>query len=76
MNPFIELNPRLCGGKPVIAGTRIPVTVVLDQLANGDSREDLQRKFPGLTGEQIAGVLRYCRSVIEQTEIEMQAPAP
>lgn len=75
MNPFVEINPRICGGKPVIAHTRIPVTVVLDQLAAGCSREDIQRKFPGLTDEQITGALQYCRSVIEQTEFEMQAPA-
>ena len=75
MNPFVEINPRVCGGKPVIADTRIPVTVVLDQLAAGCSREDLRRKFPALTDDHIAGALRYCRSVIEHTELETKAPA-
>ena len=28
----IELNPRVCNGKPVIKGTRIPVSVILDQM--------------------------------------------
>lgn len=32
----IELNPRVCNGKPVIKGTRIPVSVILDQIAAGD----------------------------------------
>ena len=31
----IEIDPRRCGGAPVIKGTRIPVTFILDQLANG-----------------------------------------
>ena len=29
----IELDPRVCNGKPVIKGTRIPITVILEQLA-------------------------------------------
>lgn len=33
----IELDPRVCNGKPVIRGTRIPVTVILEQLAEGES---------------------------------------
>jgi uncharacterized protein (DUF433 family) len=40
MNKFerIEIDPRRCGGTPVIRGTRIPVAVLLDQLAAGESR--------------------------------------
>jgi uncharacterized protein (DUF433 family) len=33
----IELDPRVCNGKAVIQGTRIPVSVILDQIASGDS---------------------------------------
>jgi uncharacterized protein (DUF433 family) len=33
----VELNPKVCNGKPVIKGTRIPVSVILDQIADGDS---------------------------------------
>ena len=33
----IELNPRVCDGKPVIKGTRIPVSVILEQIAEGES---------------------------------------
>jgi hypothetical protein len=32
-NECVEVNPKKCNGKPIIAGTRIPVTVILDQLA-------------------------------------------
>ena len=69
---YIELDPRRCGGKPVVAGTRIPVTVVLDQLAEAGSITALLRKYPELTAAQVAGVLRYCHSVIEHTELEPQ----
>ena len=33
----IELNPKVCNGKPVIRGTRIPVSVILEQIAQGES---------------------------------------
>lgn len=76
MDPYVEIDPRVCNGKPVIAGTRIPVTVILDQMAAGCDREDLKRKYPGVSDEQISGVLRYCHRVIEHTDIEPQISAP
>jgi uncharacterized protein (DUF433 family) len=66
----IEINPRVCSGKPVVAGTRIPVTVILDQLADGDSIHDLLRKYPELTAEQVAAALHYCHGMIDRTEME------
>jgi uncharacterized protein (DUF433 family) len=70
MNAFIEINPRRCNGKPVVAGTRIPVTVLLDQLGDAGSIESLLHRYPELTREQVVGVLRYCHAVIEHTELE------
>ncbi|MBI1883919.1 MAG: DUF433 domain-containing protein [Chlamydiae bacterium] len=72
MNPCIEINPRVCSGKPVISGTRIPITVILDQLAEGLSLQALLTKYPELSLEQVTGVLRYCHSVIEHTELERE----
>ena len=69
---FIEINPRRCGGKPVVAGTRIPVTVVLDQLAEAGSIDEILRKYPELTRAKVVGVLEYCHAVIEHTELEPQ----
>jgi uncharacterized protein (DUF433 family) len=33
----IEIDPRICNGKPIIKGTRIPVSVILEQIAEGES---------------------------------------
>jgi uncharacterized protein (DUF433 family) len=70
MNKYIEINPRRCNGKPVVAGTRIPVTVILDQLADAGSIDAVLERYPELTRERIVGVLRYCQSVIDHTELE------
>jgi uncharacterized protein (DUF433 family) len=66
----IEINPKVCNGKPVIAGTRVPVSVVLDHLSNGASVDDIQGKYPELSTEQVLAAIRYCRDVIDHTELE------
>jgi len=74
MNQHVEIDPRVCGGKPVIRGTRIPLTVVVDQLAATGSVSGLLEKYPELSADQVAGALRYCHSVIEHTELEPATP--
>lgn len=66
----VEINPKVCNGKPVIAGTRIPVTVILDQLADGCSLTDIQRKYPELSLSLISAALRYCHAMIDHCELE------
>ena len=70
ISDYVEIDPRRRGGKPVVFGTRIPVSVVLDQLADAGSIEGLLRKYPELTAEKVAGVLRYCNAMIEHTDLE------
>jgi uncharacterized protein (DUF433 family) len=70
MGSYVEIDPRRCNGKPVAAGTRIPVTVILDQLSESGSVAAVIEKYPELTPETIRGVLRYCHDVIEHTELE------
>ena len=61
MQERIEINPRVCGGSPVIKGTRIPVEVILDQLAAGESWDSILAGFPALTGADIASALRFAQ---------------
>ena len=65
----IEFNLNICGGKPVIRGTRIPVTVILDQLANGDTWELVLKGFPELEKEDIQEALECAKSSMENTEL-------
>ncbi|MEI6972637.1 MAG: DUF433 domain-containing protein [bacterium] len=67
----IEIDPLRCGGKPVIRGTRIPVTVILDQLAAGGSVDTIIGKYPELDREQVVAVLRYCHAMIEHSDLEL-----
>ncbi|MCU0589839.1 MAG: DUF433 domain-containing protein [Syntrophobacteraceae bacterium] len=65
----IELNPRVCNGRPVIRGTRIPVSVILEQIAEGESWDALLEGYPELTREDIQAALLYARSSIDHSEI-------
>jgi len=73
MNDHITVDPRVCNGKPVISGTRIPVTVVLDQLAETGSVQEVVKRYPELSPEQVRAALQYCHSVIDHTELEPEA---
>jgi len=64
----IEIDPRICGGKPVIRGTRIPVAVIMAQLAEGQTWEDVRRGYPKLSEEDIRAVLQYASASVEYTE--------
>lgn len=57
--PRIEADPKIVGGKPVIAGTRLSVEIILEQLASGYTFEDLLDAYPFLSVEDIAAALDY-----------------
>jgi len=71
----IEIDPRICGGQPVIRGTRISVATILDQLAGGESWESLQRGYPEITRDDIQAALQYARDSIRHTETTSLAVA-
>jgi uncharacterized protein (DUF433 family) len=58
-------DPEILRGKPRIAGTRIPVGMVLGYLASGKTAADILAEFPDLTSEQIAACLDYARELSE-----------
>jgi len=67
MNERIVVDPKICHGKPVIRGTRVPVARVLGYLAGGMSFEETQRDFD-LTIEDIRAALDYAAELISQEE--------
>jgi len=54
---FLGSNPEVCGGEICAAGTRIPVTVILDNLAEGSTREEILRSYPSLQAEHLEAAL-------------------
>jgi len=61
----IVLDPAVSHGKPVIRGTRVPVTVVVGSLAGGMTFEDVQREYD-VTADDIRAALRFVGELAEQ----------
>jgi len=62
----LESNPNVCGGELCAKGTRVPVTVILDSLAEGSAREDILRSFPSLRPEHIDAALAYAAELARE----------
>lgn len=56
---YIEVNPEIRFGKPVIKGTRVSVYDVLQWLASGMTEQDILEDFPQLNHEQLLACLAY-----------------
>src|SRR5689334_2922966 len=56
---YLESNPQICGSQLCARGTRIPVTVILDSIAEGASREEIRKSYPSLASEHIEAALAY-----------------
>jgi uncharacterized protein (DUF433 family) len=66
---FIESNPNVMLGKPVIKGTRITVSLILKKLSEGASAPDLVAAYPNLKEDDINAVLAYASDVISNETI-------
>ena len=55
----VSIDPKVCHGKPCIKGTRVMVSIILDYLRSGESREAILRQYPTLKAEDIDAALGY-----------------
>jgi uncharacterized protein (DUF433 family) len=59
LDPRIAVDPAVCGGRPVVAGTRVRVSDVLDMLADGASIDEITRDFPYLSVADVRACLTF-----------------
>ncbi len=62
----ITVNPNVCHGKACIRGTRIMVSVILDNLAAGVTRDEIVKSYPGLVMEDINAALAYPLALMQE----------
>ncbi|MBI2923587.1 MAG: DUF433 domain-containing protein [Planctomycetes bacterium] len=67
----ISVDPRVCHGNACIAGTRIPVSVVLDNLAAGETREAILHSYPALKAEDIQAALEYAAELARERVVTL-----
>lgn len=74
LHPHITSNPAICGGSPIIAGTRFTVrAVVVYILHHGDTPEELQVAFPHLSLAAIYDALAYYYDNREDVDADIKA---
>jgi uncharacterized protein (DUF433 family) len=68
----IVIDPKICHGKPIIRGTRLPVAIVLGSLVGGMTFEEVQREY-SISIEDIRAAIGYANALVER---EQHHPLP
>ena len=67
----ITVDPNICHGKACIKGTRIMVSVVLDNLAAGLAVDNILQSYPSLTPEAVQAAIRYAAELARERVVAM-----
>jgi len=68
----ISVDPMICHGQACIKGTRVPVTVVLDNLAAGESIESIAAAYQ-ITHDDVRAALRYAADLAKERIVPLTA---
>ena len=69
--PYITVDPNIHHGKACIVGTRIPVAVVLDNLAAGLEEKEIIESYPSLVSTTIHAAIAYAAELARQELIPL-----
>lgn len=62
---IVTSDPEILGGTPVFAGTRVPVAVLFENLADGLTLDEILDSYPTLTREKALAALQQAESLLE-----------
>ena len=68
----IVIDPKICHGKPIVRGTRLPVGIVLGSLAGGMNFDEVQREY-SISIDDIRAAIAYANALVER---EQHHPLP
>ena len=68
----ITVDPEICHGKPCIAGTRVLVTTVLDNLASGLDSEEITKSYPSVSREAVRAAISYAAVLANERVVSLQ----
>lgn len=71
----ISVNPAVCHGKACIKGTRVMVSVVVDNIAAGLDRSEVLASYPSLQPEDISAALAYAAELAREGTVEIPLEA-
>ncbi len=67
---LITVNRGVRFGKPVIAGTRVPVDIVVGKVAGGMRTEEVMKEYD-LTHDQVLAALQYAATIVSQERVSL-----
>jgi len=67
----ISIDPNVCHGKPCLKGTRIWVSLIVDNLASGSSEEEILTAYPSLTRDDIRAALAYAAEMTRERHVDV-----
>ncbi len=62
----ITVDPKICHGTACVTGTRIPVSVILDNVAAGLTMEDITQSYPSLSVNEIQAAIAYAAALTQE----------
>jgi uncharacterized protein (DUF433 family) len=65
----ISIDPRIHHGKPCIKGTRVPISVIVGSIADGDTPERIIKSWPQLTVEDVEAALRFAAALAAEANV-------
>ena len=71
----ITVDPHVCHGKACITGTRVMVSVVLDNLAAGVPRDEILASYPSLVGEDLDASIAYAAELARERVLPLSPGA-
>ena len=72
----ITVDPNVCHGQACIKGTRIMVSVVLDNLAAGQQADEIGQSYPSLTTEDVHAAMAYAAELARERNVVLPTGAP
>ena len=63
---YISVDPNICHGQACIVGTRVMVTVILDNLAAGLSVEEIAESYPSVSADAVKAALHYAAELAKE----------
>lgn len=73
---YIAVEPGICHGQACLIGTRIPVSVVLDNLAAHVTPGEISSSYPSVTAEAIDACIAYAAELARERVIDLPAYPP
>ena len=71
----VSADPTICHGKACIVGTRVMVSVIVDNIAAGVSRQEVLRSYPSINDQDIEAALQYAAELTRERIVPLAVGA-